>query len=122
MPKSNVLDKKAKLHILDSMCDHSHLSNEEKAAHLKQRFHSECGHEIVRYGELKACANWLQGLALNIEFMNGGIIELAKEWGSLEQDATEKQEQKILDNYWSFMANKCLQLMRGYRIPKEGVK
>jgi len=122
MSKSSVLDRAAKLHILDSMCDHSHLSNEEKAAHIKQRFHSECGHEISRYGELTACTPWLQGLALNIEYMNHEIIELAKEWGSLEHDATEKQEQKILDNYWSFMANKCLQLMRGYRVPKKGEK
>ena len=61
---------------------------------------------------------WLQGLALPIAFYNSDILQLAKDWGSIPHDATEKQEYKILDNYWRFMAAKILQLIDGYRVPK----
>ena len=62
---------------------------------------------------------WLQGLALPIDYTYYNIIQLAKEWGSIPQDATAKQEDKICDNYWLFMANKLRQLFEGYRVPKE---
>jgi hypothetical protein len=34
----------------------------------------------------------------------GHIIELAKSMGSVDENLTEKQEDKILENYWDFMA------------------
>jgi hypothetical protein len=54
----------------------------------------------------------LQGLpsCLNIVFSNYDIIQLAKSWESLPENATEKQEDKILSNYFNFMAAKFFQL------------
>ena len=43
-------------------------------------------------------------------------IELAKEFGSIPQDATEKQEQKIIDNFYNFFTNYLLQLKRTMKI------
>ena len=47
---------------------------------------------------------WLQGLpsVLNLAFMNYDIIQLSKRWGSLAESATEKEEDKIIDNWWRF--------------------
>jgi hypothetical protein len=49
------------------------------------------------------------------------ILELAKEWGSLPADATERQEQAILDNWFNFAANKTAQLFRAHVIDVERI-
>jgi len=122
MSKSSELDKTVKSYILECIEEDGEgnpiATTADKIAYLKQRFNSEYAYNIKRLGALKACTDWLQGLALNIEFTNYEILELAKSWGSLADDATEKQEDAIISNYWHFMANKCLQLMNGYRVPK----
>jgi len=74
---------------------------------------------VQQVGPQKAMIDWLQGLALNIEFTNYRILKLAVLWGSIPEKATTKQENKILDTYWSFMAVKTLQLIDGYRVPKD---
>ena len=51
---------------------------------------------------------WLQGLALNIEYMNGAIIPLAVKMGSIDENSSEKLQAKVIDNYWSFKANVIL--------------
>lgn len=55
---------------------------------------------------------WLMGLtgACRVDFMNYRIIELAKEWGSLPANATEKQEDKIVANWFNFISFKFWQL------------
>ena len=57
-------------------------------------------------------ADWLVGLpsVINIEFRNHAIIEIAKEWNSIPATATERQEDKILGNWFNFIANKFFQL------------
>jgi len=115
-------DQAAKRHILDaarhSWDDNNETppaSNFELCEHIKQRF----DHEAQHNGEQAACCNWLQGLALNIEFMNHNILELAQDWGALPVNPTEKQQAQILKGYWDYMAAKTLQLMRGYHVPKD---
>lgn len=53
---------------------------------------------------------------LNIAFSNYDILQLAENWGSLSVNATEKEQQKILDNYFNFIAAKLLQISRGYNV------
>lgn len=79
---------------------------------VEKIFYTEYGFMINRVGKLKALTEWLQGLpsVLTIPFYNVEIIEIAKKWGSLKMNATEKQEDKILLNYWRYMANQLLQL------------
>ena len=121
MSKSSELDKTAKLYILDCIDseDESLTTIAEKIAYCESRFNSEAGWNIDRIGRQAACTEWLQGLAINIEFSNYEILKLAKQWGSIPNDATERQEDKILDNYWNFMSAKLCQLFDGYRVPKE---
>jgi hypothetical protein len=93
-------------------------TTEGKLRFLYDTFFSEYHWNIERVGQLKAMTEWLQGLpsSINIEFANYAIIQLAKSWGSLPQDATERQEDKLLANYWQFMAMRILSLFKKYKI------
>ena len=125
MSKSSELDRTAKRYILDCI-DNSGYSetplntDKEKINFLLECFKSEYSWAINRYGEPKALVEWLQGLpsSISIVFYNCDILKLATDWGSLPANATEKQQDKILENYWNFMANKISQLFRSYRVPK----
>lgn len=119
MSKSSELDRKAKLYILKAVSDQAETDKVlEIVAYIKNRFESEYGWRVAQVGRQSAMIDWLQGLALHIEYRNHKIIELAVQWGSLDENATERAENKILVNYWSFMAAKVLQLIDGYRVPK----
>ena len=97
-------------------------SDEEKLRFLYNTFISEYWYKenqtYYHNNIIVAFSSWCQGLpsSFNIEFENYKIIELAKKWGSLPLDATEKQEDKILENYWNFIAVKTFQLFRKYNI------
>lgn len=93
------------------------ITDREKLDFFFRHFLGEVGWNIVRVGELKAMIDYLQGLpsTINIPFENYKILELAKDFGSIAQDASEKEEDKLLENYWSFMANKLIQLDRRVR-------
>lgn len=84
----------------------------QKIRAVEKIFYTEYGFMINRIGKLKALTEWLQGLpsVLTLPFYNVEILEIAKKWGSLKMNATEKQEDKILLNYWNYMANQLLQL------------
>lgn len=121
--KSRELDKTIKQYILDQITDNRDgvelVSNEAKITFIKRAFESEYSWRVDQVGRQQAMTDWLQGLALPIAYMNVEILELAKKWGSLDQDASEREEDKLLDNYWRFMAIKVLQLVDGYRVPKD---
>lgn len=122
MSKSSELDRKVKLYILNAVSDQAESTKVlEIVEYIKNRFESEYGWRVAQVGRQQAMIDWLQGLALDIEYMNYKILELAVKWGSLDENATERAENKILVNYWSFMAAKVLQLIDGYRVPKSEV-
>jgi len=91
---------------------------QEKLQFLYNTFYTEYNWHIHRYGEFKALSEWLQGLpsSISIVFYNYDILELAKSFGSLPDNATDKEEQKILDNYWKFMAMRIKVLWSQYKI------
>lgn len=86
----------------------------EKIKLLKNSFYSEYGWAVNRMGLQNAIESWLRGLPsiITLPFANYEIIEIAKQWGSLPQNATEKQEDKILNNYWRLMAANIVKLFR----------
>jgi hypothetical protein len=124
MSKSSELDKKIKLYIIDSIMSEGFDANPEtipeKIKFLEETFLSEYGFNIARYGKQGAVKEWLQGLpsVVALPYMNWDIITLAVETGGLEPDHTEKQADKIIENYFNFMAAKIVQLFDGYRVPK----
>jgi len=83
-------------------------TDEKKIKYIFDRFYSEYGWNIDRVGKQKAMAEWLSGLALDIEYYNLSIVELAVKMGSVEENPSDKMQGKIIDNYWNFMANVIL--------------
>ena len=81
-------------------------------------FNDEYGYEIKRQGEYNALAEYMQNQpsSISLPCYYHEQIELAKEFGSIPQDATEKQEQKIIDNFYNFFTNYLLQLKRTMKI------
>jgi len=86
------------------------LSREEKIKYLFDRFNSEYGWNIQRVGKQKALEEWLSGLAINIPYTHFDIIELAKNMGSVNQNLSTAQEDRIIENYFNFMAYMVLLL------------
>ena len=86
------------------------LSREEKIKYLFDRFNSEYGWNIQRAGKQKALEEWLSGLAINIPYTHFDIIELAKNMGSVNQNLSTAQEDRIIENYFNFMAYMVLLL------------
>ena len=95
-------------------------SREDRIKYLFNRFNKEYDFNIKRLGKRKALADWLSGLAIPIPFYNGDIIELAKSMGSADSELTTKQEDKIINSYWDFMANMILLLEEEIK-PKEEI-
>lgn len=112
-------DKAVKLAILEGI-DHEG-TTAEKIKHMQDCFCSEYGWAVERLGLQGAVREWLQGLpsAVYIPFTNHDILIFAKRTGGLAENATERQEYKILENYFTFMAAKVCQLFSGYRVPKD---
>jgi len=77
----------------------------EKAKYILDRFYKEYGFQVDRIGKQKAIAEWLSGLALNIEYYNQDIVQLALDMGSIDSNPSDKLQEKVINNYWSFMAN-----------------
>ena len=80
-------------------------SEKTKAKFLHGRFISEYGWNIEQVGLQNALTNWLQGLALNIPYMNHDILQHYRAWNQVDgAQVTESEEQAVLDNYWDYMA------------------
>ena len=66
----------------------------------------------LRYPNLQdRFANWLQGLpsSINIPHQYNKILELSKKLLEVE-NLSEKQENEIIKNYWSFMAHHIIKI------------
>jgi len=83
-------------------------TDQEKVKYIFDRFYSEFDWNIKRIGKQKAMTEWLQGLALNIEYWNNEIVPLAIKMGSIDENPSEKLQARFIENYWSFMANVIL--------------
>ena len=90
-------------------------SDTDKINYIFKRFYSEYGWKVQQVGKFAAMTDWLQGLALNIEYWNDAIIDLAVRLGSIDQNPSEKLQDKVCDNYWRFMAN----IILGFEPQKE---
>ena len=85
-------------------------TDKEKVNFIFERFNSEYNHanNIRRQPNFQLrFAEWLQGLAINLPYNYNDILELAKKL--LETDQL-KNEDTIINNYWSFMALQIIKL------------
>ena len=87
----------------------------QQAQKVLECFSSEYDHEYNRRAfpntQLRI-AEWLKGLptSCTVPFYNGEIVEHGKRIGQLKQNATENAEQKYIDQWFSLMAWKIIQL------------
>lgn len=93
----------------------------EKLRFLHDTFVKEYwqGLHITRYKTKEnGFREYIAGLpsCFNIDFTNFDIINLAKRMGSLPENASEKQEDKIIENYFSFIAHLTFRLFEKYGI------
>jgi hypothetical protein len=86
------------------------LTRDQKIKYLFNRFNSEYRWNIQRVGKYKAMEEWLSGLAINIPYTYFDIIELAKEMGSIDSNPSQALENRVCENYFSFMAQMVLLL------------
>ena len=93
----------------------------EKLQFLANCFNSEYNFKanLLYYGSYQNMfANWLMGLpsSFNVEYRNYFILEIAVKWESLPTNYTEKQGDKIIENWFQFIAYKTEQLCRKNKI------
>ena len=88
--------------------------NQSKLDFFFNQFYKEYQWQIVRKGEMYALIEYLQGLpsTIHLPIYYNEIIELATEHGSLSKDSSEKDQMKICENFYNFIANKLIQLKR----------
>ena len=91
-------------------------TNAEKLQFLADRYKSEYSfpYNLRRYGSHQICfQNWIMGLpsCFNVDFENYRIVEIAKEWNDLNEQSTERQIDKIINNWFNYIASKTIQLM-----------
>lgn len=82
----------------------------------KIKFHKDW---LRYYGNLQNCLkDWLQGVpgAINLPIYYSEIMELAVKFNSVPENYTDKQYEKIISNFYSFIACKILQLFSKYDI------
>ena len=80
--------------------------------YIISRLESETGEEILGVAVIE---QWLSGLALNIPFEYWEILELAEACGSSRYEMTDRQEEKIVDNYFNFMANQVALMINQHK-------
>ena len=93
-------------------------TDEEKLKFCLDTFRAEYGWAIKQYGEPRAFAKWLIGLpsAIYIDIENKRIIEIAHAWKSLPENATASLKDRIIENWFNFIAVKFFQLCRRYKV------
>jgi hypothetical protein len=92
-------------------------TDKQKIDFVYETFSSEYSYTIEHFkragiSETRIFADYLAGLpsCINIEFRNYYILEMAKQWGSIPENATEKQQDKIIFNWFNYIAINFFQL------------
>lgn len=85
------------------------LEGKDSLKAVYETFKSESG----RDGQ-QAFKEWISGLpsCFNVDFENHTILKISKKWGSLPENPTEKQEDKILLNWFNFISFKFFQILK----------
>ena len=101
--------------ILDSIKPYEEdqpIKENQKLDYLITTFKKESNFNNQRESFQRAFSYWLSGLpsVIDLPFYNGEIIELAIKMGSLEENHTEQQAERIYNNYWNFMAYMVLDM------------
>ncbi|NCC71385.1 hypothetical protein EOM09_07435 [bacterium] len=118
LTKENKQDiEKYILNSIDSENYNIILENEkQKLEFVYNTFINEFGFRIKQIGLYSAFSEYLQGLpsCINIDFYNYKILELAQSWG--QEVETEKQQDKVINQWFDFITNQFFKLCKKYKI------
>lgn len=97
-------------------------TDQQKLLFLATTFKSEYCYKanFRRYGNVQnVLKEWFMGLpsSFNIDFNYCDILKAAKSFGNLPEEMSEKEEDKIINNWFNFIASHTLRLMDKYGIP-----
>jgi hypothetical protein len=97
-------------------------TEQQKLLFLATTFKSEYCYPqnfVIHHTVQNILAEWISGLpsCFNIDFSYADILKAAKSFGNLPETMTEKQEDKIIANWFNFIASHTLQLMNRNGIP-----
>lgn len=116
------LDRQCKEYILNAIDGEAYdvtlNTPQEKLKFLFETFKKEYCYMIERVGPYEAMRQWIMGLpsAFNVDFENYKIILIAQKWGSLPEVFTNKQAEKIIENWFNLVSVKTFQLFRKYKV------
>lgn len=116
------IETKATAHILScidpSGYDEVAETEADKITFLYHTFMAEYGYMVDRVGIAKAFVEYYAGLpsCCTVEWRNHEILKLATVWGMLPEDASESQEDNVLENWFGFMAQCTVKLFRRYNL------
>ncbi len=84
---------------------------DEKIILLVNTAKAEVGHEFERHGTHAGLKYWLSGLpsVIDLPVYNGEVVEFAEKIGSVV-NPTEKEAEKITENFYGFMASAIYQM------------
>lgn len=95
-------------------------TEKEKLQFLHDTFTSEQGYNIKYYGgnKQRAFKEWLMGLpsCFNLEFENYQILNLAYLLEIIPANATEEEEEKLLNNWFKYATEEVFNLFKKYQI------
>lgn len=94
-------------------------SQSEKIMFFYFKFQEDCANEIQDYGILTALMRYLQTPLTAIDLPHDcyEILDMARELGSLPENSTRIQEDKILAEYWGFVAFQIFELFKKHAVP-----
>lgn len=94
------------------------IDDKAKIRFLFDRFYSERSNDIKRNGKRQAMIDWLSGLALSLPCYNGEIVDLAIEMGSIDDNPSDQLIDRVLANYFKFMASIVLDMEKDILEPE----
>jgi hypothetical protein len=80
-------------------------------AYLFDRLKSEKGGTSYQLAQ-----DWFAGLAMHVPYMNHDILERAKAFGALSEDASEETQDRFLVRYFGQLASALFGLRREFKI------
>ena len=92
------------------------INRNTKIDYLFTRINNEYGWKMQQEGKQKVIAEWLSGLALNIPYIHDDVVNLAIKMGSIDKNPSNKLQNRVVENYFNFMANMLLSIKPNERV------
>lgn len=96
-----------KKYIIDCIPEEWGNTEEEKLTMLKREFDRVANHpfNVLKFPNIQErLADYLSGLPINLDYTNYDILQLDKQLREYDHDLTDSQADRLIENYWRFMA------------------